>query len=59
MYSRLRWCRFEYSTKVSSLKSAVDMYSLGEAPSELLIAAVVASIPLCLSFAWYYGGEFV
>ncbi|KAJ0423553.1 hypothetical protein BJY00DRAFT_310213 [Aspergillus carlsbadensis] len=28
---------------------------LDEAPSELLVAALVASLPLCLSFAWYYG----
>ncbi|KAL2796195.1 hypothetical protein BJX66DRAFT_300242 [Aspergillus keveii] len=35
--------------------AVVSLRVLDEVPSELLIAAVVASIPLCLSFAWYYG----
>ncbi|KAL4871473.1 hypothetical protein BDV12DRAFT_194531 [Aspergillus spectabilis] len=35
--------------------AAVASYLDVEAPTELLVAAVVASIPLCVSFAYYYG----
>ncbi|KAL3462437.1 hypothetical protein BJX64DRAFT_259138 [Aspergillus heterothallicus] len=35
--------------------AVVSFQLLDKVPSELPIAAVVASMPLCLSFAWYYG----